>query len=393
MRLLIVSHVVHYLHQGRIYAYGPYAREIELWADLFEQVVIASPCRREPPPGDALPFEAANIRMAPQHEGGGETFWAKLQMALWTPLIVLQLARQMWGSDAIHVRLSGNLGLLGALMAPLFSSRLVAKYAGAWCEMPGEEFTYRFQKAVLRSRWFRGPVTVYGEWPDQPPHVVPFFPSLLTEQQLERGRLAASRREPASQLRVIYTGRLSRQKNVATLLKAAAQCRRQGHEVECTVAGDGAELERLRSLAASLNIAGAVRFTGGVSFDRVMDLLEESDVLVLASDSEGFGKSLVEAMAFGVIPIASKGGIGPQIVENRGFAVTPGDVEELTQALIEICQSPDRCRRYRENGLEWSQQFSLEALHGAIKRLLEEHWNVCLGPTDKAPVQETAWDA
>jgi len=64
MRLLITSHVIHYRHQGRLYAYGPYAREIDQWADLFAEVEIASPCRQQEPPGDCLPFERANISIA-----------------------------------------------------------------------------------------------------------------------------------------------------------------------------------------------------------------------------------------------------------------------------------------------------------------------------------------
>ena len=55
-RLLIVSHVRHYRHDGQLGAYGPYAREIDIWADLFESVVIAAPLRRVPFPGDCLPF-------------------------------------------------------------------------------------------------------------------------------------------------------------------------------------------------------------------------------------------------------------------------------------------------------------------------------------------------
>src|SRR5207302_4620384 len=57
MRLAVVSHVVHYQKRRALYAYAPYAREVEVWADLFREVVIAAPCRNDVPPGDCAPLD------------------------------------------------------------------------------------------------------------------------------------------------------------------------------------------------------------------------------------------------------------------------------------------------------------------------------------------------
>ena len=126
-RLLVVSHVLHYRHGGKLYAYGPYAREIDVWAELFPELVIAAPCRDEQPPGDWVAFTRANISIAPQREAGGDHWSAKMRQILILPLLVRDLSRAMRAADAIHVRCPGNLGLLGVLLAPLFSHRLVAK--------------------------------------------------------------------------------------------------------------------------------------------------------------------------------------------------------------------------------------------------------------------------
>src|ERR1700730_15711640 len=75
--LLIVSHVLHYEYRGRVYAYGPYTREIDIWADLVPEIRIASPLCAEEPPKDCLPFTRANIRLVPQRRTGGDTFAAK----------------------------------------------------------------------------------------------------------------------------------------------------------------------------------------------------------------------------------------------------------------------------------------------------------------------------
>jgi glycosyltransferase involved in cell wall biosynthesis len=374
MRLLITSHVIHYRHQGRLYAYGPYAREIDQWADLFAEVEIASPCRNQAPPGDCLPFDRANIAILPQKEAGGETLWAKLGLLASIPGMVWGLSAAMRRADAIHVRCPGNLGLLGAVLAPLFSRRIIAKYAAQWNGGEGEPFSARLQRAILSSWWWKGPVTVYGNWPDSPKHVIPFFTSLLTAEQIERARQSAARDRRGPSLRVLYTGRLSKAKNVDVLLRAAARVRAAGHDVTATIIGTGPERESLGALASELGIADRIEFTGGLPFESVIDHLAAADVLVLASETEGWPKSIAEGMAFGLACIGSNVGFVPQMLEGRGFAVTPRDEDGLTAALLRIADSPDRLAEMRHGAAVWAQRYSLEGLRDALRDLMAEWW-------------------
>jgi glycosyltransferase involved in cell wall biosynthesis len=377
MRLLVVSHVTHFRSAGHLFAYGPYSQEIDLWADLFKEVTIAAPCRDEPPPGDCLPFTRSNISVAPQTEAGGETFGAKIKLALATPVLTLGLARAMWRSDAIHVRCPGNLGLLGAVMAPLFSRRLVAKYAAQWCESAADVWSNRWQKAILCSSWWRGPVTVYGEWPDQPPHIVPFFTSLLTDEHMERARQASQRVWGNEPLRVLFTGRFTWQKHVDTLLRAIAKNRWAGLDVRCTVIGDGPEGPALRTLAMDLGLSDAVEFTGAISFEEVLKRLERSHVLSLVSEAEGWPKAITEAMAFGLVPIGSNRGLVPKMLEDgRGLVAPPGDVDALANLLADIARNRESYTPMRRAAAEWSQQYSLTGLQKAIRDLLLDKWDL-----------------
>jgi glycosyltransferase involved in cell wall biosynthesis len=374
MQLLIVSHVIHYRHGGRLFAYGPYAREIDLWAELFPRVVIASPCRSETPPGDCLPFERGNISIDPQIEAGGAGPGAKIRLAASVPAMAWGLARAMRKADAIHVRCPGNLGLVGAALAPWFSRRTVAKYAAQWHGGAGIPLSARLQRAILASRWWNGPVTVYGSWPGYRRHVIPFFTSLLTSGQIARARAAASRERRGPVLEVLFTGRLSKAKNVDVLLEAVARLRGEGREISATVIGGGPERASLERLAASLGIAEFVRFTGGLPFDQVIPYLEAADVLVLASETEGWPKSIAEAMAFGLIAIGSNTGFVPQMLEGRGFTVPPRDAGALSAVLRCVAVSPDRLMDMRSRAAEWGQRYSLEGLKNAIAELLEEWW-------------------
>jgi glycosyltransferase involved in cell wall biosynthesis len=383
MRLLIVSHVIHYRHGGGLYAYGPYAREIDIWAELFQEVVIAAPCRSEPAPPDCLRFERENILIDPQVEAGGDGLAAKLGLAASVPAMAWGLARAMRRADAIHVRCPGNLGLVGAALAPLFSRRLVAKYAAQWHGGAGIALSAKLQRAILRSPWWRGPVTVYGSWPGYRRHIVPFFTSLLTREQIGRARLSALRERRGPGLAVLFTGRLSKAKNVDVLLEAVARVRRESFDVSATIIGEGPERASLERLAGSLGIAASVRFAGGIPFDRVLPHLEAADVLVLASETEGWPKAIAEAMAFGLVAVGSCVGFVPQMLEGRGFTVPPRDPDALAGVLRTVAASPDRLRDMRMRAAAWAQRYSLEGLKGALCDLLEEWWGVPAPPEAK----------
>jgi glycosyltransferase involved in cell wall biosynthesis len=377
--LVIVNHVVHYCSEDRLFAYGPYAREIDVWADLFPRVVISAPLRHEPPPAECLAFTRSNISVLPVKETGGQSLKAKLVQVVCLPPLIASLCKVMHKADAIHVRCPGNLGLLGALLAPLFSRCLVAKYAGQWDGYPGEPRTVRLQRALLRSRWWRGPVTVYGEWPGQPAKIIPFFTSILSDEQIGRARQAVRNKRSEGPLRVLYVGRLSKSKNVDTLLEAAALLKNRGVGISCAVLGDGPERRSLEARSSALDLDGHVQFTGAVPFERVLEFYEWADVLVLTSETEGWPKAIAEAMAFGLICIGSNRGFVPQMLgENRGLVVTPRDVPALVSALEEIATQGDRFSLMRAKAAEWAQCYSLEGLREALRELLSRNWGVTI---------------
>lgn len=379
-RLVVVSHVIHYQHEGMLWAYGPYAREIDIWADLFPEVVIASPYRAEAPPPDALPFTRANIRIAPQRETGGDNLAAKLRQVMLLPAHAWRLGKALRAADAVHVRCPGNLGLMGAVLAPLFSSRLVAKYAGQWNGYEGEPLTVRAQRAVLRSRWWRGPVTVYGAWPDQSAHVVPFFTSMMTAEQVERAVNVAARKKVGSPLRVLFSGRLVAAKRVSALLEGVGLAARAGLMLETVVVGDGPERESLERQARGLGIGDRVRFTGALGFDEALKWYEWAHCLVLPSQhSEGWPKVVAEAMCHGLVCVAVAHGQVPAMLEGRGLLLSVGTGEEIAAALADVARRPARYAEMMHAASLWARQHSLEGLRASLAEMLTERWGASLG--------------
>ena len=377
-RITIVSHVIHFRRNEEILAYGPYAREIEIWADLFDEVIIAAPIRKEEPTGFAVSIDRRNVSLSSQIETGGKTLSAKLLQLFSLPIHIIKLCRAMKGADAIHVRCPGNLGLLGVIFAPLFSKKLIAKYAGQWSDFPEEPWSYRLQKKILRSRWWNSPVTVYGEWPGEPSHVVPFFTSMMTRQQVADAIAGSKEKKTESPIRIVFSGRLSKEKGVHHLVEAVGILKERGLAVELAIVGNGAEFGRLQKQIAALGIADQVKMVGDVPYEAGLEYFKWGHVLVLPSQSEGFPKVLAEAMCHGMVCIGTNSGLVPKMLEGCGIVVDSVGAVAIADAIEEISSDADRFQKMSKAGVEWASQYSIEGLRDALQGLMEKSWGVSL---------------
>jgi glycosyltransferase involved in cell wall biosynthesis len=123
---------------------------------------------------------------------------------------------------------------------------------------------------------------------------------------------------------ILFVGRLIEAKRVGTLLRAVAS---SGREPRIGVIGDGPERDRLERLANALDIAPQVSFLGFLEkHDRVLAHLRRADVFVSPSVREGFGLTLVEAMAADctVVAVDHPCSAAAEVVDDAGFLVGPG---------------------------------------------------------------------
>ena len=135
--------------------------------------------------------------------------------------------------------------------------------------------------------------------------------------------------------------------------------------------GDGPEREALRRQAESLALTDQVEFRGAVSFESVLQCYEDADVLVLASETEGWPKAIAEAMVYGLACIGTDRGLTPEMLgSGRGLLVPPRDVEALVGALRRLAASPRERLEMGARAAEWAGSYSLEGLRDALAELL-----------------------
>lgn len=118
---------------------------------------------------------------------------------------------------------------------------------------------------------------------------------------------------------VIFSGRLSREKSLDTLLHAWKEVNNKVTGAHLLFLGDGGNFrnveEELRGLSRELGLDKTVHFMGRV--DNVHDYLLASDVFVLPSISEGMSNALLEAMMSGLAVIASKIDANNNVIQDK----------------------------------------------------------------------------
>jgi len=139
-------------------------------------------------------------------------------------------------------------------------------------------------------------------------------------------------------LRLVYIGRLVREKGIFEALNAIAQLHRSGHRLQFDIAGGGKAEEELRKHVVTLGLDKVVHFHGPVFGNEKTLLWQKADVLVFPSYSEGLPYSLLEAMAAGTPAITCPVGAIPDVMQHgvHGLFVPPRDVEAIADAIASL---------------------------------------------------------
>ncbi|HET8667977.1 MAG TPA: N-acetyl-alpha-D-glucosaminyl L-malate synthase BshA, partial [Terriglobales bacterium] len=108
--------------------------------------------------------------------------------------------------------------------------------------------------------------------------------------------------------------------------------------------GDGPDRSAAEWLAFEKKIHDRVIFLG--KQDRVHEKLAMADVLLMPSQLESFGLAALEAMACEVVPVATRCGGVPELIEDgvNGYLAEVGDVETMARCAIEILADEGRLR-------------------------------------------------
>ncbi len=186
---------------------------------------------------------------------------------------------------------------------------------------------------------------------------------------------------------VVMVGRMSPEKDVATLLRAAAIAAREHSAFRLEIAGGGVCLPDLRRLVSDLGLGEHVTFLGEVQ--DIPSLLRRAGLFVLSSLTEGISMTLLEAMAVGLPVVATRVGGNPEVVVDgqTGLLVPPESPAELASAMLRLLHDPEGGHRMGRAGRLWVEQ------HFDIRRMVADYEALYLrhpGHEDRGAVRRGA---
>jgi glycosyltransferase involved in cell wall biosynthesis len=375
LKLLIISNMSHYLRDSTIVGWGPTVQEIDQLATLFEEVRHLGCLHSETAPASALPYRSSNVTFLPLPPAGGSSLKDKLGILGFARTYLREIRRELPNADVVHVRCPANIPLFAIIQLALtrHPKRRWVKYAGNWRPEGREAWSYRFQRWWLQRNLHRGLVTINGEWPDQPPHVHSFVNPCLSEEELQEGRRLAENKVMQRPVRLLFVGNLSTAKGVHHALKALRLALDRNAEICMEFIGDGPERPAFEQMARELNLCEVVQFHGWVPRSELSGYYGRAHLLLLPSRTEGWPKVLSEAMAFGVVPLASAVGSIPQYLAGAqtGRAIPAEAVERYADAILDYSTHPDLWKKESLHGLTAAERFSYRSFLEAVRSLLD----------------------
>jgi glycosyltransferase involved in cell wall biosynthesis len=125
------------------------------------------------------------------------------------------------------------------------------------------------------------------------------------------------------------------------VIKAMAILASEGYDVDYTLIGGGSPA-RLRKCAEEKGVSlDKIHFMGAVPHEQIYELLDEFDLYIQPSRTEGMPRSVVEAMSRGLIVICSNVGGMPEFVDNK-CVYRSGNITELTDTIRFMLDSKQR---------------------------------------------------
>jgi len=178
--------------------------------------------------------------------------------------------------------------------------------------------------------------------------------------------------DPQAPLRLLYIGRLVHSKGLFEILEALKLLRRSAVATRLVIAGLGPAEEELRKSARALGVEDIVTFAGAAFGERKVQLLAQAQVLLLPSYHEGLPYALLEGMAAALVPIVTRVGAIPDVVQEgvHGMFVPPRDPQALARAIQSLAADRALLGRLSEASRERvATAYSVERLAGDFTAL------------------------
>lgn len=141
----------------------------------------------------------------------------------------------------------------------------------------------------------------------------------------------------------LMASRLTKEKNINMAIEAMKSVVEKHAKALLLIIGNGPESESLKSKVKSLNLENNVYFESAVDSQALFSYYKAADVFLLTSNYEGYGRTVIEAMAAGLPVIMTDVGIANELLidDLDGIVIPVGDTRALSDAINTLHGSPE----------------------------------------------------
>jgi glycosyltransferase involved in cell wall biosynthesis len=178
---------------------------------------------------------------------------------------------------------------------------------------------------------------------------------------------------------LLYTGRMAAEKGLLDLVEAVALLLERGEDVVLDLVGwpdrEDSFLKLLREHAGARGVADRIRYHGYKPIGpELFAFYQQADIFVIASrSSEGFPRSVWEAMAHSLPVVTTEVGSIPYFVAGAALLVPPGRPDKMADAISLLLHSPSQRQEQIQRGLALARTNTLEYQVGRMVSLIQEY--------------------
>ncbi len=294
------------------------------------------------------------------HQPGGipvalkQSWYMRLLLPLFITAMLLSCMRQARNSDLIHANWSIN-GAIAGLAGFMANRPVITTLRGEDVTRAGSSWLYRnLLRLCLRGscRIISVSQAIHERLGREFPHYrhkLVFLPNGVSGEFLHTS--PATAKKPSDEFRLLSIGSLIPRKSMDTLITSLTHLP-TNDKVRLEIIGDGPERSRLEELIEKNDLSEKVELPGSLPPEAIAKRLQEADVFLLGSHSEGRPNVILESLAAGVPVIATDiDGIRELVEEEQtGLLFSPGDARQLAQCILKLKKNRELQTTLSENG-------------------------------------------
>jgi glycosyltransferase involved in cell wall biosynthesis/predicted metal-dependent phosphoesterase TrpH len=298
------------------------------------------------------------------------------------------------GYDLVHVTAPGPAGIAATLLSRVTGLPLLASYhteLAAYAGLRSGDGGLEAIATAALGAFYRAPRLVLSPSPSADASLVGLGADAARLARWERG-VDTVRFDPAKadrdvypgEIKVLYAGRMTREKGVDLLAESFLAARRSDPRLHLLLAGGGPEEGELRA-----RLGEHATFLGWLGGEELATAYASADAFLFASSTDTYGQVILEAGASGLPVVAVAEGGPAALVENRhtGLLCRP-DADHLAGALLQLASSPELRQRLGAAAAEAARGRSWERALGQLgagyRRALETRPAAARQPSARA---------